>query len=56
LNFNLLFFFIFLCACGVKGNPGSPDNQDVPSVLDNYPGIEVDQPLNDSSTRKRKTR
>jgi hypothetical protein len=42
-----------ITSCGVKGDPTTPKGQTTPSVLDNYKDIELDQPLNDASIRKK---
>jgi hypothetical protein len=33
--------------CGVKGDPKAPQTANLPSVLDDYPDIQTEQPLND---------
>jgi hypothetical protein len=48
LNFNYIFLFFLLFGCGVKGDPIAPQNQTLPSVLENYPDISPDKPLNDA--------
>jgi len=53
LNFNLLFLLFIFIGCGVKGNPVSPADQTTPSVLDNYPDIQVDRPLKDSAIKRK---
>ena len=47
LNFNLFFLLIFLTACGVKGNPSPPNIPITASLMQNYPDIETDTPVDD---------
>lgn|GEM_PF-2248442 len=53
LNFKILIVLFIAASCGVKGNPVAPKSQKLPSVLENYPDIEVDQPLKDSSIKRK---
>jgi len=53
LNFNTLLFLLIVASCGVKGNPVAPASQKLPSVLENYPDIQVDQPLKDSAIKRK---
>jgi hypothetical protein len=52
LNFNLYIFLILLSSCGVKGDPSAPKGSSLPSVLENYPDIKTQQPLDDSKIKK----
>lgn len=40
-----------LISCGVKGDPAPPKDTQLPSVLENYPDIEIDKPLNESKKK-----
>jgi len=42
-----------LSGCGVKGSPVAPENQNIPSVLDNYTDVQIDQTLKDSETKRK---
>jgi len=53
LNFKILIVMFIAASCGVKGNPVAPKSQKLPSVLENYPDIEVDQPLKDSAIKRK---
>lgn len=53
LNFKFLLILFFVVSCGVKGDPVSPKGQTTPSVLDNYPDIEVDESLRDANIKKK---
>jgi hypothetical protein len=53
LNFKILLGLFILSSCGVKGNPVAPTSHKLPSVLENYPDIEVDQPLKDSAIKRK---
>jgi hypothetical protein len=52
LNFKFIILVFLLSACGIKGDPTSPKDQNLPSVLDNYPGIKTQQPLDDTKIKK----
>jgi hypothetical protein len=45
LNFKFLFIFLSvgLVACGVKGDPEPPRKPPRPSILKNYPDIQIDK-------------
>jgi hypothetical protein len=47
LNFKYLLILILIAGCGVKGDPTSPKTPAVPSLLEQYPDISPDKPLND---------
>lgn len=47
----LILFLFGLLSCGVKNDPVIPKNTPLPSVLNNYPDIEVEKPLNESKKR-----
>jgi len=52
LNSKIVFLFLFLAsACGVKGDPVSPKNATLPSVIENYPDINLAQPLQDNKQK-----
>jgi hypothetical protein len=53
LNFKIIILLFLVSSCGVKGNPSSPEGQTTPSVLDNYPDVQVEQPLKDSVIRRK---
>ncbi|WPU65336.1 hypothetical protein [Peredibacter starrii] len=49
---------LVLTGCGVKGDPTSPKDERLPSLMDNYPDINLQQPINETkpmgnSKRKR---
>jgi len=50
LNFNYLPFGLLLLfiGCGVKGDPVSPKEVITPSLIENYPDIDLKEPLNDN--------
>jgi len=52
LNSKIVFLYLFLAsACGVKGDPVSPKNATLPSVIENYPDINLAQPLQDNKQK-----
>lgn len=53
LNFKILLLLILISGCGVKGDPVSPKSPSLPSLMDNYPDIETEKPLDEFSKRKR---
>jgi len=53
LNFKIILFLLFISSCGVKGDPTSPTGQTIPSLLDNYKDIEVDESLNDANIKNK---
>ena len=52
MNFKILSLLFLVSSCGVKGNPVAPDDANVPSVLENYPDVQLDQPLKDSEIKR----
>lgn len=50
LNFklSLLIFLLLISACGVKGDPSTPQGAVVPSLIENYPDIHIETPLGDN--------
>lgn len=51
MNFKILFLLLIVSACGVKGNPTPPKGATTPSVLDNYPDIQVDTSLKETKKK-----
>lgn len=53
LNSKLTLFLLMMIVvgCGVKGDPKVPDNTPLPSLLENYPDIKVEKPLNETKKR-----
>lgn len=51
LNFRIILVLIFLSACGVKGDPVAPKTPRVPSLLQNYPDVEVESSLQEQKRR-----
>jgi len=47
LNFNILLLLILVSACGVKGDPTSPKTPATASLMQNYPDIDTDKPVDD---------
>ncbi|HXH75298.1 MAG TPA: hypothetical protein VNJ08_10055 [Bacteriovoracaceae bacterium] len=43
-----LLLLLLISACGVKGDPSSPKNVVVPSLIENYPDVKTNQPLMDN--------
>jgi hypothetical protein len=41
----------FLTSCGVKGDPTFPKNKTLPSLLENYPDIKTEAPLNETKKK-----
>jgi hypothetical protein len=42
-----------LAGCGVKGDPTPPGGAPLPSLLENYPDVETQKPLNEFEKRRR---
>jgi hypothetical protein len=42
---------ILISSCGVKGNPVPPTGSNLPSILENYPDIQVDSPLKENKKK-----
>jgi hypothetical protein len=42
---------ILASSCGVKGNPVAPSGSDLPSVLENYPDVQVDSTLKETKKK-----
>jgi hypothetical protein len=42
---------IMLSGCGVKGDPVSQQGAKIPSVMDNYDELTLEQPLNDAKKK-----
>ncbi len=51
MNFKLILVCLMLSGCGVKGDPTGPQGAKIPSVLDNYEEISLEQPLNDAKKK-----
>ncbi len=49
----MFFGLIVLTACGVKGDPVAPKNEPTPSILENYPDIKVNAPLDETKGIRR---
>jgi len=47
LNFKIIFLFFFITACGVKGNPKTPEQAITPSFLENYQDIKIKDNLDE---------
>jgi hypothetical protein len=47
LNFKFICLLILITGCGVKGDPVAPRTPVTPSLLQNYPDIETDKPIDD---------
>jgi hypothetical protein len=50
-KFYQLIILLFLSSCGVKGFPVAPESQKLPSVLDNYPDVKLEKPLDESKIK-----
>jgi hypothetical protein len=48
LNFNIIILLLVLAiGCGVKGDPVSPKTPKLPSLMENYPDIETEKPIDE---------
>jgi predicted small lipoprotein YifL len=58
LNSKLLILILawMLAACGVKGNPVAPRGADIPSVMEKYPDIQLESPLQENPRPRRARR
>lgn len=48
----MLLALMILLGCGVKGDPVPPENSTLPSLLNNYPDIKVEESLKDQEKNK----
>jgi len=48
----MLFFLLGIFGCGVKGDPVPPESSSLPSLLNNYPDIKVEEALKDQEKNK----
>jgi predicted small lipoprotein YifL len=52
LNFNIFLLILFVLAgCGVKGDPTFPKDATLPSILEDYPDIKTETPLNETKKK-----
>lgn len=43
---------ILVAGCGVKGDPVSPKSPKLPSLMENYPDIETESPVDEFKKRR----
>jgi hypothetical protein len=49
-----MFILIYLLlGCGVKGDPASPKTEKLPSLMDNYQDIQLDNSFDEAKKMKR---
>jgi len=53
LNFRFLMLLFLISACGVKGDPASPKSEKLPSLMNNYPDINLDNSFDEHKKMKR---
>jgi hypothetical protein len=53
LNFKIFILFSLLWGCGVKGDPASPKTEKLPSLMDNYQDIKIDNTFDETKKMKR---